>query len=161
MTENLHRLVEVADEAGRAEDLLVDGDRRRCSLGLAGARHVAGLQDAHLDEVRDPADVHDLVLDLEWVAEAAQLRDPDVERRLAAFEPRGDLAAGSSLLALGAATGRLALAGRDTAPDTRLLLVRTRCRPEIVEFHAFSSASPVRATLPFEATSSTVTRNRT
>ena len=77
------------------------------------------LERAALDERADGADVHDLVLDLEAVLEAAQLRDAHVERGLAALEPGRDRAAGTGLLALGAAAGRLALAGGDAAADAR------------------------------------------
>ena len=70
------------------------------------------------------ADVHDLVLDLEPVLEAAQLRDAHVERRLAALEPGRDRAAGPGLLALGPAAGRLALAGCDPAADAALVRPR-------------------------------------
>jgi len=40
-----------------------------------------------LDRGADGAHVDDLVLDPVEVAEAMELRDPDVDRRLAAFEP--------------------------------------------------------------------------
>ena len=55
---------------------------------------------ASLDAGGDVADVDDLVVDLAPVLEAAQLRDPHVEWRLAALEPRRDRAAGAGLLAL-------------------------------------------------------------
>ena len=100
-------------------------------------------------------DVHDLVLDLEPVLEAAQLRDAHVERRLAALEPGRDRAAGARLLALRAAAGGLALAGGDAAADAGARLVRALGGLEVVELHAFSPASRT------SASSSTVTRNRT
>jgi len=50
---------------------------------------------AELDEACDRPDVHDLVLDLEGVAEAAQLWNALVERRLAALEPGRKVAAGA------------------------------------------------------------------
>src|SRR5262249_9824253 len=108
-------------------------------------------------------DVDDLVVDLEPVLEAAQLRDPLVERRLAALEPRRDRAAGSRLLALRAAARGLALAGGDPAADARARRTGAGGGLEVVEFHASSfSASPFAAALvPPSATSSTVTRNRT
>ena len=95
-------------------------------LGLALGLRVGrlGLERAALDGRLDGADVHDLVLDLEAVLEAAQLRDAHVERRLAALEPRRDRAAGAGLLALGAAARGLALAGGDAAADPGALLAR-------------------------------------
>ena len=56
-----------------------------------------------------------LVLDAERVLEPLQLRDPHVQRHLAAFEVRRDGAAG--LLALGAAAGGLAALAADAAAD--------------------------------------------
>ena len=117
-------------------------------------------------------DVHDLVLDLEAVLEAAELRDAHVERRLATLEPRRDRAAGARLLALRAAARGLALAGGDAAADARALLARPFGRAQVVESHAFllAFASLERARLErpgrFErrrrsAISSTVTRKRT
>ena len=86
------------------------------------AGHVPALELTELDEPGDVAEVHDLVLDLERVLEAAQLRDALVERRLAALEPGRDLAAGARLLALGAAARGLALARGDAASDATLRL---------------------------------------
>ena len=56
-----------------------------------------------------------LVLDPERVVEALQLRDPHVQRHLAALEADRDRAAG--LLALGAAAGGLAALAADAAAD--------------------------------------------
>src|SRR6185503_6940667 len=117
------------------------------------------------DETGDVADVDDLVLDLELVDEATELRDPLVERRLAALEPRGDRAAGTGLLALGAAARRLALARGDAASDAAALLAGPGCGLEVVQLHlAFSprAGSPARAPSAVPApVSSTETRKRT
>src|SRR4029077_20084402 len=104
----------------------------------------------------DRPDVDDLIVDLEAVLEAAQLRDPHVERRLAALEPGRDRAAGAGLLALRAAAGGLALAGGDAAPAAGPRRARGGRRLEIVELHLFSWES-----LPVPGTSSTETRKRT
>ena len=56
-----------------------------------------------------------LVLDPERVVEALELRDPHVQRHLAALEADRDGAAG--LLALGAAAGGLAALAADAAAD--------------------------------------------
>jgi hypothetical protein len=74
-----------------------------------------GFECSALGSCGNRPDIHDLVLDLEAVAEAAQLRDALMERRLATLEPRRDRATGACLLALRAATGGLALAGGDAA----------------------------------------------
>src|SRR5262249_51035701 len=134
-------------------DLLVDGDRRRALLRAFRAMRVVGLEPAALRDARDVADVDHLVLDLEHVPEATQLRNPLVERRLAALEPGRDRSAGAGLLALRAPARGLALAGGDAPPDAPLRLVRAGCRPEVVELHLDSSVGA--------AGSSTVTRKRT
>ena len=143
--EDLHRPVEPPDEAGGAQDLLVDRDRRGALLRALRAGHVAGLELTELDEAGDVADVDDLELDLERVLEAAQLRDPLVERRLAALEPGRDLPAGASLLALRAATRGLALAGRDAAADAALGGPRPGRGLQVMELHLLllvDSAAP-------------------
>ena len=60
-------------------------------------------------------EVDALVLDPERVVEALELRQPHVQRHLAALEAGGDVAAG--LLALGAAAGGLAALAADAAAD--------------------------------------------
>src|SRR3954451_16272720 len=89
--------------------------------------------------------VDDLVLDPEAVLEALELRQPHVDRHLAALERRRDLVAG--LGALGATSGRLAL-GRLTATHAGLLGVRTRGRLQVMNLQVAHNQS----------TSSTVTR---
>ena len=66
----------------------------------------------------EDVEVDGLVLDAERVVEALQLRDPHVQRHLAALEAGGDGAAG--LLALGAAAGGLAALAADAAADALL-----------------------------------------
>ena len=66
-----------------------------------------------------------------------------VERRLAALEPRRDGAAGSSLLALGAAARGLALAGRDAASDPGPLLARPVGGTQVMQLHDFSLAAEI------------------
>src|SRR6185436_16653129 len=99
VAEHLQRLVQRAHEAHGSEDVLVDRDRRGLALGVR-----VGLERAAFGSRGDRPDVDDLVLDLESVLEAAQLRDALMERRLAALEPRRNRATGACLLALRAAT---------------------------------------------------------
>jgi len=149
--EDLERLVERPDEPNGAQDVLVHRDRGRLGRLLGIALELEG---AAVGERADRPDVDDLVLDLEAVLEAAQLRDPHVERGLTALEPGRDRAAGTGLLALGAATRGLALARGDPAADARAWLAGPVGRAKVVQFHAFSPVS-------VSAISSTVTRNRT
>src|SRR5688500_17138036 len=81
-----------------------------------------------------------------------------MERRQAALEPGGQVAAGSRLLALGAATGRLAAARAVAPADAARRLARSRCRMEIVELHLDSSSF---ADARFAAGSSTSRRKAT
>ena len=140
VAEDLQRPRQRAHQACGAQDLLVDRDRRRLGTARGRAGHVTGFELAVLDEAVDRAEVHDLVHDLEAVAEAAQLRDPDVERGLATLEPGRDRAAGPGLLALGAAARGLALAGRDPPPHPRLGRVGTGVGPQIMQLHSVSLA---------------------
>src|SRR5699024_2162583 len=132
---------------------------------LAGTEHLDGLVLAHRtlgDELldRDGAalgeqllqglQVHDLVLDAERVGEAAQLRQPHVQRDLPALEAEGHLVAG--LGALGAATGGLAL-GRLTTADAGARGLGTGRGAQVVELQqALVGISHV------QSTSSNVTR---
>ena len=116
-----------ADGAGRAE------------LGRADLAAVR-------EQPREVADVDDLVLHPEAVLEAPELGQPHVQRHLPALEARGDVLAG--LGALGAATGRLALAAL-AATHAGLGLLRAGGRTEVVQ--------PDDA-VAHEVTSSTVTR---
>src|SRR4029079_13636755 len=113
--------------------------------GLGRLLGVLELECAAIRECADGPDVHDLVLDLEPVLEALQLRDAHVKRSLPTLEPVGDAAAGTCLLALGTATGGLALAGGDATADARAWLARPGGRLEVVEFHdvVFSEVSEV------------------
>src|SRR5207253_6006707 len=110
-----------------------------------------------LDERGDAAEVDDLVLGLERIAEAAELGDPLVERRLAALEPGWDRGARAGLLALRASAGRLATACGDAPTDAGPSPVATGRGAQIRPLHAFSSAGSGRAS----GTSSTATMNRT
>jgi hypothetical protein len=114
-TEHLQRLVQRAHEANGAQDILVDRDRRGLALGMR-----VRFERTALGGSGDRPDVHDLVLELEAVAEAAQFRDAPMERRLTALEPRRNRATGACLLALRAATGGLAFAGGDAAAHAGL-----------------------------------------
>src|SRR4029079_6383424 len=145
-----------ADPCG-ARDVLVLVQRRGL-LALRGAGRFARLERAALGGRGDRADVHDLVVDLETVREAAELRDPHVERRLAALEPGRNRPAGPGLLALRAATGGLALARGDAPPDPGPAGMRAGGRAQIGQLHdgVFSWESD-----PEPSISSTLTRNRT
>ena len=148
VAEDLEREPVAPDQAGRLQGIGVDRDRRALLL----------VQPARGDGGADGADVDDLVLDVVDVAEAAQLRDPDVERRLAALEPGGDRRPGSRLLALGPAARGLALAGGDAAADPGAPGDRPLGGVEVVDLHRLVSG--VVASAP-SASSSKVTRNRT
>ncbi len=146
-TEDLDRLAQGADEAGRAEQLAVDGQRR--ALGADG-RQAGGLhgclgfrEAALLGVLRDAPHVDDFVGDLERVLEAAQLRHAAMDGRLAALEAGRDGATGPRLLTLRATAGGLALAGGDAAADTRPRGRRAGRRSQIMELHAWASSSSV------------------
>ena len=129
-----------AHQSGHAQELLVHRDRgRRGPLRRAG--QVALRKAPELDRGADGAHVDDLVLDPVEVAEAVQLRDPDVDRGLAALEPGRDRAAGPGLLALRAAAGGLALARGDAPAHAGLRGVRAFGGPQIVQLHRVSSAA--------------------
>ena len=149
--QDLEWLVEGSNQPRGAQDVLVDRDGTGLEATL-GRRF--DLEGARFRERADGPDVHDLVLDPEAVLEAPQLGDALVQRRLAAFEPGRDGAAGAGLLALRATACRLALAGGDAAADPDAVLARPYGGLKVVEFHAFSPVS-------VSAISSTVTRNRT
>src|SRR3954453_17943960 len=89
-------------------------------------RHGAALG----EQLAEAVEVHDLELDPEGVLEALQLRQPHVQRQLAALEVRRDLVAG--LGALGTAAGGLAL-GTLTAADPGLRRLRAGSRTEVVQ----------------------------
>src|SRR5438034_1258632 len=110
--EDLERLPHVADQPDGPQDVGVDRHRLALPRRRAGRPERPGV-----DARCDVADVDDLVIDLAAVPEAAELRNPHVERRLTTLEPRRDRAAGARLLALRPATGGLALAGGDAPPD--------------------------------------------
>src|SRR3546814_11546821 len=74
-----------------------------------------GVELLGVDQLLDLAEVHDREVRAEDIVEAA-LRNPHVERHLAALAPV-DRDAGPALLALPAAPGGLALAGTDAASD--------------------------------------------
>ena len=148
VAEDLERQPVAPDEAGLLEGVGVDRDRGALlDLELAG-----------LDRRADRADVDDLVLDVVDVPEAAELRDPDVERRLAALEPGRDRRAGARALALRAAARGLALAGGDAAADPGPLGDRPLGGVQVVDLHQCFSG--VVASAP-SGSSSTVTRKRT
>src|SRR3954451_8890825 len=92
-----------------AEDL----DRQAWAHGAAAYQlfraHLAALR----EELREPTRVDHLVLGAERVLEALQLRQPHVDRHLAALEPAGHRAARAR--ALGAAARGLSLRTLTTA----------------------------------------------
>src|SRR5206468_3976172 len=93
------------------------------------------------EQLVDVADVDDLVLRAEPVAEALELRQPHVDRHLAALERRRDVLAG--LGALRTATGGLAL-GTLTATHSGLRGLRAGRRLQVVKLdwsHFVSTAS--------------------
>ena len=115
------------DEPGGAEDLLVDGDRRGALLAPSARRACRRTRARRARRAAAIAPTFTTSYSiLNAVLEAAQLRDPHVERRLAALEPGRDRAAGPGLLALRAAARGLALAGGDAAADAGLARVRAR-----------------------------------
>src|SRR5699024_3011538 len=81
-------------------------------------------------QLRETLEVHDLVLDAEWVLEPAQLRGAHVRRKLSAFETGANLVPG--LRPLGSTTGGLSL-GRVTATDAGLRGLGARGGPQVVD----------------------------
>src|ERR1044072_1145177 len=93
----------------------------------------AGIELARVDRPLHAAEIDLVELELERLVEAA-LRQPPVQRHLAAFEALdGDTRARG--LALAAAAAGLALAGADAAADTRAVLARSGPVGDLVEFH--------------------------
>src|SRR6185312_7426347 len=114
----------------------------------AGLDQLLRTHRAALGEQRaEVADVHDLVLHPEAVAEALELGQPHVQRHLPALEAGRDVLARAR--ALGATTGRLAALAAFTAADPGLGRLGPRCRTQIVDLDRHQD------------TSSTVTRWRT
>src|SRR3954466_8825756 len=98
-----------------------------------GGEAVGGEGAAVREQRRDPVQVDDLEDDLVAVLEAGQLGQPHVQRRLAALEARGHVAARAG--ALGAATGRLAL-GALTATHAGLRGVGALGRTQVVDLES-------------------------
>src|SRR5205823_937305 len=95
------------------------------------------------------------VLHAESVLESVELWSPNVERRLAALEPRRDPPAGPRLLALGAAAGRLAAARPMASPHAPRRLVGAGPGLQLVQLHDPKSsglAPPAGATSRRKAT---------
>src|SRR3954449_11121362 len=90
--------------------------------------HAVGLGDG-----REDIEVDGLVLDAERVVEALQLRDPLLDRHLAAFEAARHRVAG--VLALGAAARGLAALAADAAADPLRGLGRARRWLQFVDAH--------------------------
>src|ERR1700761_463956 len=106
-------------------DELATAHRAVGSQGLR--RHLA----ASREQLCEPPDVDDLVNGLELgIREALELRQPPVQRHLAALESGRHLVAG--LGALGTTAGRLALGGLATAKPL-LFLVGTGSRPQVMQ----------------------------
>src|SRR6266540_6062575 len=104
-------------------------DRRTPADGT-GLDHGVGIDGPTVrEELRQPLHVHDLVLDPEAVLEALELRQPHVDRHLAALERRGHGVPG--LGALGATARALAL-GAVTTTHAGLPGVRARGRTQVV-----------------------------
>src|SRR5699024_8036539 len=99
--------------------------------------------------------VDHLVLGAELVLEAAQLRQPHVQRRLTTLEPCGHLVA--RLGALGATTGGLALRGL-TATHAGLRGARPGRRAQVVHLQRAQPVGVLLLLSHVQSTSSTVTR---
>src|SRR6185312_11333216 len=162
------RLLQLGDRAARTGDLVTGAARERVrahrqrDAEVAVAEHLHRLvapDGAGLDELlrthrtalgeqrAEVADVHDLVLHPETVAEALELGQPHVQRHLPALEAGRDVLASARALRT-AAGGLAALAALATA-DAPLGLVGPRRRTQVVDLDRHQD------------TSSTVTRCRT
>src|SRR6185295_13738832 len=119
LAEEAHAVLAAAGEAGRLQRRMVDHALRIERLGV--------------DRLLDRADVHLGIIPGEDVVEAA-LRDPHVERHLAALEAE-DRDAGAALLALLAAAGGLADAGADATADADAALAGALIVADVVQFH--------------------------
>ena len=142
----------IASRAPRAERVRPDGERvatRRPSprhltqpalvhqaacAQLVGSDRRAGGEDAEL------SDVEDGVLGARDGPEAA-LRQPALQRHLAALVPRRAVAARARPPPLVPATGRLAVAGARPAPDALAPARRSGRRMQMTEVHAVSPPS--------------------
>src|SRR5206468_7579696 len=82
-------------------------------------------------------EIHNLVLDPEWIVEAA-LRHAAVQRHLAAFEPSLELEPGPRLRALVPAPRGLAVAGALAAADPLLGVLHPLRGTQIAETHDYS-----------------------
>ena len=124
LAEQPHAVLAAARQARRVERRLID---RRVRI-----------QRSRVDRLLDRAQVHlGIVLGVD-VVEAA-LRDPHVERHLAAFETvDGDALAAA--LALLAAPAGLALAGTDTTADPHPAVTGAFVVADVVQFHGYALA---------------------
>src|SRR2546421_1144631 len=111
--------MDAAQEAGLDQR---GGVHRRARVELAG-----------IDALLTPPEIHLVQLELERLVEAA-LRQPPVQRHLAAFEAL-DAHARASGLALAATSAGLALARADAAADAHAILARSVPVGNLVEFH--------------------------
>src|SRR5207244_1914391 len=100
-------------------------------LGIHGR---AGVELAGVDRALNAAEIDFVELLGEWRVFEAALRQPAMERHLAALEPF-DAHARAGGLALAAATGRLAGAGADAAAEAVTFLAGAWTVGEFVKFH--------------------------
>src|SRR5581483_10423547 len=114
-----------------------DLDRqRRLQLAL-GEQADAGAELAGVDRLLQPAEIDDLVVLAEDLVVEAALRQPPVQRGLAALEAV-ERDAGARGLALAAAARGLALARADAAADALGAVMRALVVPDLVELHRLS-----------------------
>ena len=123
LAEQAHAVLAAAGQARRLQRVMVD--------------HALGVELAGVDQLLDRAQVHLGIVLGEDVVEAA-LRQPHVERHLAALEAL-DGHARAALLALLAAAAGLALARADAASDADAALAGARIVADVVEFHVMSA----------------------
>ncbi len=105
--------------------------RRQASAAVTGA---CGAEASGIDRLLQTPEIDDLVVLPEDLVVEAALRQPAMQRRLAALEAV-DRDAAARGLALAAAPRCLALARADAAPDPLCPVMRARIVPDLVELH--------------------------
>src|SRR5690606_8633560 len=109
-----------------------------CSLQRSVIDHDLGIELACINELLDETQVHLSVILGENVVEPT-LRDPHVQRHLAAFEAL-DADARARFGTLLAASSSLALAGTNATADTHTALTGTIIVTKIIKFHVLALA---------------------